>query len=45
MKVVPTRFVEALDVRYEIKKEIKNDTTVYGLSKWNPRENVRGATL
>lgn len=32
LKVMPTRFADALGVRYEIKKEIKDDTKVYGLS-------------
>lgn len=40
MKVMPTRFADALGVRYEIKKEIKDDTKVYGLSNWKTWEAV-----
>ena len=43
MKVVPTRFADALDVGFEIKKEIKDGTK--GLSNWKIREDASGASL
>lgn len=40
-----TKFADALDVGYEIKKEIKDDVKVCGLNNWKPEEEVSGASL